>query len=389
MAEGTGRPFDDVVRQLAAVDPVAMTGEELADAVLDAQRLAAAAQAAVAALSAEFEARGRWQADGARSASAWIAARTGQRTRRVGHEVRTGRTLQALPVLSRLARDGEIGIEHVRVVAVAHRRFPEQVERDEAVLADWARHESVGSFAASVQRWASAARTEPDGPTPPAPTEFVRLEQRLDGWWDLTGRLAPKSGELLAAALDAGVHRRFAAAREGDPEAADQSAEQHRAAALVDLAAQESRDGGRHSAPDRYRVGLLLTPDQLAEHGELCCDSAFYRVVLGAEREILELGRLQRLHSGGQRRAAVVRDGGCVFPGCDRPPGWCDVHHNRLWEEGGETDLDNLSLLCRRHHVFIHANGWWIAVQRPRGRPVVFRPDGTVFRLPGARSLAA
>jgi HNH endonuclease len=60
-----------------------------------------------------------------------------------------------------------------------------------------------------------------------------------------------------------------------------------------------------------------------------------------------------------QRRALAARDGGCLFPGCDTPPIWCEPHHWLIhWLDGGPTDLDNLALLCRRHHRFVHEGGW-------------------------------
>lgn len=50
-------------------------------------------------------------------------------------------------------------------------------------------------------------------------------------------------------------------------------------------------------------------------------------------------------------------DKGCSFPGCDRPPSWCQAHHIRHWIDGGVTDIDNLTLLCERHHHVVHTRG--------------------------------
>jgi hypothetical protein len=77
-------------------------------------------------------------------------------------------------------------------------------------------------------------------------------------------------------------------------------------------------------------------------------------MVLGDEREVLDLGRTSRTVSTAQRRAVVVRDRHCRYPGCRAPARWCDVHHLVEWERGGPTDLVNLALLCRRHHVAVH-----------------------------------
>ena len=79
----------------------------------------------------------------------------------------------------------------------------------------------------------------------------------------------------------------------------------------------------------------------------------------------------------GIRRAVVVRDGGCRFPGCDRPPGWCDAHHAVHWADGGETKLGNLALLCRPHHRVVHEGGF--GIEMVDGTPVFRRPDGTLL----------
>jgi len=54
----------------------------------------------------------------------------------------------------------------------------------------------------------------------------------------------------------------------------------------------------------------------------------------------------------------IARDGGCSFPGCAHPPQWCDRHHVQAWIEGGRTDLNNLTLLCRYHHTHFVGHGW-------------------------------
>jgi hypothetical protein len=75
----------------------------------------------------------------------------------------------------------------------------------------------------------------------------------------------------------------------------------------------------------------------------------------------LAVGRTTRLISPPLWRGLVVRDKGCRFPGCDMPAPWTDGHHLIPWEDGGETELANLCLLCRRHHRMVHEGGWRLA----------------------------
>jgi hypothetical protein len=60
-------------------------------------------------------------------------------------------------------------------------------------------------------------------------------------------------------------------------------------------------------------------------------------VLGGAVSQPLDVGRTGRVIQPAQRNALVVRDGGCVFPGCDRPPSWCEGHHLVHWLDGGPT----------------------------------------------------
>ena len=80
--------------------------------------------------------------------------------------------------------------------------------------------------------------------------------------------------------------------------------------------------------------------------------------ILGGASQVLDLGRQRRLFTGAVRRALNLRDGGCAFPGCDRPPSWCQGHHIISWLDLGQTNLDNGVLLCGHHHRLIHQGEW-------------------------------
>jgi len=91
----------------------------------------------------------------------------------------------------------------------------------------------------------------------------------------------------------------------------------------------------------------------------LRCDPALTAVVVDGLGVPLDVGRTERLATPGQRRALAVRDGGCVFPGCEAPPGWTAAHHVTEFHDGGRTDAVNLAGLCRStHHGLVHSKGW-------------------------------
>ena len=75
---------------------------------------------------------------------------------------------------------------------------------------------------------------------------------------------------------------------------------------------------------------------------------------------VLYVGRDKRTVTPAQRRALEARDQHCVFPGCRAHPRRCQAHHVREWENNGPTDIDNLALLCVRHHISVHEGGWSI-----------------------------
>ena len=87
----------------------------------------------------------------------------------------------------------------------------------------------------------------------------------------------------------------------------------------------------------------------------LACDASITRVLTRGPSQIVDVGRATRVVSATQRRALAVRDRGCI--GCRAPAGWCEAHHITFWGEGGETNLDNLALVCHGCHREIHLCG--------------------------------
>ena len=134
----------------------------------------------------------------------------------------------------------------------------------------------------------------------------------------------------------------------------------------------------------------------------LACDGGLVPIMFDdTTGAALNLGRSQRLHNARQRAVISARDGGCMAPGCDRPPSWCEVHHIHEFSRGGSTDVADGVLLCRHHHLLVHNNGWRITRQGhayslipppeidPQRRPIVLRSkSAAVRRMMAAASTA-
>jgi hypothetical protein len=110
----------------------------------------------------------------------------------------------------------------------------------------------------------------------------------------------------------------------------------------------------------------------------LACDARVRRILLGPKSAVIDVGRARRLPSDPTRAALRARSGGCEWPKCDRPVAYTNAHHLVHWAQGGATDLNNLVLLCYRHHWLIHEGGWQLA-RDERGRMLAIAPT-PVFR---------
>ncbi len=133
----------------------------------------------------------------------------------------------------------------------------------------------------------------------------------------------------------------------------------------IDLAALQ-----RDLAIGHLDTGALLTPQATRR---LACNTAIIPALLDGARVPINLGRTRRTYTGAARTAVLLRDGGCAFPGCDRPPRWTDIHHIQPWQHAGPTNQDNAVALCRHHHQLIHHSDWTIRIG-PDHRPDFIPP---------------
>ncbi|MEQ1735514.1 MAG: DUF222 domain-containing protein [Rhodoglobus sp.] len=215
---------------------------------------------------------------------------------------------------------------------------------------------------------------------------YLKRWVRADGMYQGAFLLDPESGQHLFSALDAVIAPRRAvqfadaAARVIETGGGDsRTTEQHQADALVDMARLAvDADPGKVFGARRPAVRVVVTEQTLAGpggHGYLegdsqpisretidrhLCDTGIVGVKFDRRMQIIDLGRTQRLFSEPQRLSISVRDGGCIFLNCAKPPSACEVHHIVEWKKLGRTDVRDGVLLCRHHHMLLHNNHWQI-----------------------------
>ena len=381
---------------LAAEDLAPLCGPALLDRLgplLVAQnRLAAEVARTVRAC----EVSGAAEVDGLKTMASWLRGHGHQSAAQAARVVRAGRALAHLPGMAEAFAAGAVTGEQAAVigrVAEPERRAA-AAEQDvdlgvvDELLTGVARTAPCADVAKAVRHYLD--RLDADGPEPD-PTEGRRLVLATHADGSITGRfdLDAVGGEKLQTALESLVQAGRGAADE-------RSRSQQLADALVQLCDNALASGSLpilrgHKPQVIVKIGIedLADPSTgpgAAEMGFgaqisaararwLACDGQVTRIVMGPDGVPLDHGRTVRLFPPHVRRAAEVRDGGCVFAGCGAPTWWCDVHHLLVWIDGGATDLDNAALLCERHHTKVH-HGFRVERQ-PSGRWRTWRPDGT------------
>ena len=143
---------------------------------------------------------------------------------------------------------------------------------------------------------------------------------------------------------------------------------------MVLLRTGRAQLAGETSVGGRIDEGPVVSSETAQR---LSCDASVVEVAVAEATEHehgargLDIGRRTRSIPPAIRRALRVRDEGCRFPGCSNTR-YVDAHHIKHWADGGETKLENLALLCHRHHQLVHEGGYSIredfSFWNPEGR---------------------
>ena len=311
--------------------------------------------------------------------------------RRARSEIETAVELQGLPETSEGLRKGEISYDNARIIAGASKRG----EIDEDELGDAARTQSPDKFAATVRKY-EQQRSEDDG--------MSRLEHQRsrryakiktdsdDGMTVLFGRFDPITGALIESALSRKMDELW---REEDPRHRV-TAGQRMADALSLLVTEETKDTEGRSRGARLlliadydainkelRNGRLSdgTPIPAKKIRDLACGAEILPAIFRGASQPLDLGRSRGIASPAQRIALIARDRACV--GCGASSSWCQAHHVIPWAVGGNTNVDDMCLLCSRCHHNVHDDGWKVH-RNPTGK-FVLRPPPIQYGRPPRR----
>jgi hypothetical protein len=391
MAEELVAALETALSECAAADVSLLSGSELAALVVDLRRVASRLEAEIARVvhaAAQVEV---WRSAGATSMEAWLAGQTQVSMRSARDQVRLAGTLAAAPIVAEKMADGELSVDNVRLLGavVGEPGFDGDAELLVEIASGSPRDTRRG-----LEQWLAMA--DPAGEA--EREEALWLKRHLtftangDGMYDVRGMLMPVDVAHVRAALDHIAGAAFA----------DETGRPHHtriADAFVELSKAYNAGtvtGGR----ERPKVLISVPFETVVERGaargvivgvgdtisgeavrQLCCDAELNRLVTRGKSTILDYGTTTRLASDSQFYALAARDGGCRWPGCDRPPGWTQAHHiEEVFLENGPTDLNKLVLECSTHHDFVHHKGWkfvgdaddlWLR-----------RPDGTMIAAP-------
>ncbi len=350
-----------------------------------------------AALAGVLAENGYGGSDGELSTGEWLRHECRLNTQGAYDLVNVGLEMENLEASVRACAEHEIGFQHLAVIARTKRQlrgkpFPE------AHLLGEAKEASVGRLwhrCQEIRHACDKERVEVEH-RDAVERRALRVTRQMDGCVTLSGILDPAGGAAVQAALEP------LARKAGLDD--DRTLDRRMADALLELATIRMDQAAPRQGPHlnvTATVGTLWqepgSAGATAGNGALlpavtvtriACDCSIGRYVFEGDSVLVVVGRDRRVVSASQRRAVIQRDRHCRWPGCERPAGWCEAHHVVHWIHGGPTNLDNLVLLCSRHHWMVHEGRWQLFVDE-RGTVRVLKPPLDLLAPPRGPDEAA
>lgn len=330
---------------------------------------------------AELDARDATDTTHGMTTGMWLAHQANLSARSMRTRVKVANKLRRhLPAARDALDSGRIGYDHAKVLADAAN--PRIVDEFAAMVPELIDLSELMNF----DRWAREVRAiaellDQDGGHRPGDDvcdNYLSLSPFADESLVINGQLTRQDALVVAEALNAKadqLFKRFARDNEASADLVVPPRKTLLALALVELIREAIARPAGSSRPARSEVSLIINADdphfvtdvdgiRIGDSTASCstCDPVFQPIVKDTKGIVIDVGRQHRLVTAAQRRALAHRDGGCVFPGCDRPADWTDAHHIKHWRKGGLTDMANLASLCRHHHGVSHRKGWVMQV---------------------------
>jgi hypothetical protein len=341
----------------------------------------------------EFDDRMGWAKSGHSNCAEWLSWRCGISHSAAREKVRTAQALRELPGIALAFREGRLSYTKVRAltrVAAVH--------GEDSLL----RYALDASAPAVEERCRQIRNTHPDSVHD---ARRVWNARSLSAWRNpsngtlcLRVELPLEMGELVMKALEKALEQNLVAEAVGS-DASKTTFQSQQADAFVEIARSYldggSAGAGAASTADRYQV--VVHVDEAALRGgigradapletvkRLACDASLVVVTEDERGKPLDVSRKQRIVSTPLRRALVARDRHCTFPGCHRTR-YVEAHHVLHWADGGETTVDNVVLLCWKHHQLLHEGGCRLR-RDYQGEHYFVRADGRVIPRCGYRA---
>jgi len=335
----------------------------------------------------QFDERAGWLKWGLGNCAEWLHYRCDFSMNAAREKVRVAHALKTLPDMATAFATGDLSYSKVRAMT----RVPGAHNEEE--LLSFALKTPTARVEERCRELRCGTADSLDGAQRAFANRSLRVSRNPErGTMTITVELPIETGELVAKALDKA--RDDSAAK---VEFVDESFSARQADAMVSMASgylSGNAEQTRNTSDD-YLVTIHVDQSALATGNgrsnlpiesvkRLCCDG--HAVVIGEDEsgEPLNIGRKTRTVPTAIKRALIARDKSCAFPGCHHTR-FVDAHHIEHWSAGGDTSLDNLMLLCSRHHKLVHEGGF--TLQRDyQNRWFFKRPDGRAIPACGYRT---
>jgi hypothetical protein len=391
--------FVEAVERFCAA-PIRTSGPELSFDMRELSRCRDLLEIKFSEMAAAFATTDEYDLDGSVSPIHWIRHQCHMGGGAAADRVAVGEQIRNMPESAEAVAGGEIGFAHLALIARTATALAEtgsNLQFDETQLLEKAKEFSVGRFHIFCDHQRHA--TDPEGYAAEQAQGVVERSLTLSSGesgrvW-VRGVLDAEGGAVLRIALEPLAK----ANGKGD----DRRLDRRFADALVELASHLLDNGmAPQRATQRPHLQVTTTLETLLQRAgapagdlelslplsavsveRLACDSNVTRILLGADSQVIDVGRSKRVISAAQRRALSVRDKGCRWPGCDRPASYTSGHHLVHWAKGGSTDMDNVVLLCLRHHWLVH-EGKWQLVKTNHGGLIAVPPQMDLFARLGS-----